>query len=85
MANIVVHGLSIFKENEEGLCRIRSTIRTGKVELGQELIFTNPKGTQHSLKVKKLREGPGRHITLTLEGDTEAINDFKGGYYLFGS
>lgn len=85
MAKSVVHGLSIFQDTEDNLYRIRSTIRSGVVKPGQKLTFTASNGKNHSLEVHGLREGPGRHITLLVIGDAEAINDFKGGYYLFGS
>jgi len=83
MTTVVVHGLSIFKDMGE-LYRIRATIRTGDVQAGQILSFTTPGGVRHSFEVKERREGPSRHITLIIAGDAEAINDFSGGYYLFG-
>ena len=83
MSHTVVHGLSIF-EVEGGLYKIRSTVRVGQVEPGQMLSFTTPGGNRHSFEVKEIREGPGRHITLIIAGKPEAINDFSGGYYLFG-
>jgi len=84
MSNTVVHGLSIFKV-EGGLHKIRSTIRTGHVEIGQILSFTTSGGKVHTLKVKECVDGPGRHTTLIVDGDTDAINEFKGGTYLFGT
>jgi hypothetical protein len=83
MTTVVVHGLSIFKDMG-GFYKIRATIRSGDVQAGQILSFTTPGGERHSLEVKERREGPGRHITLIIAGDTEAISDFSGGYYLFG-
>ena len=83
MSNTVVHGLSIFKA-KEGLHKIRSTIRMGSVEPGQILSFTTSGGDVHTLRVKECIDGPSRHTTIIVEGDDEAINKFKGGYYLFG-
>jgi len=83
MSNIVVHGLSIFPENDK-LCRIRATIRMGDVQAGQVLTYKTPEGKQFSLTVKKRREGPSRHVTLFMEGDTDALTHYKGGYYLYG-
>ncbi len=83
MTNTVVHGLSMFKL-KGGLHKIRSTIRTGQVEPGQILSFTTSDGKAHTLKVRECIDGPSRHTTIIVEGDADAINEFKGGYYLFG-
>lgn len=84
MIDTVVHGLSIFKA-KGGFYKIRSTIRTGHVESGQALSFTTSDGKAHVLRVQECVDGPGRHTTLMVSGDDEAINDFKGGYYLYGA
>ena len=81
---VVVHGLSIFKD-KSGFYKIRSTIRIGHVQPGQVLSFTSPGGDVHTLRVKECIDGPGRHTTIIVDGDAEAIDEFKGGYYLFGS
>jgi hypothetical protein len=83
MSNTVVHGLSIFKV-KGGLHKIRSTIRTGQVKPDQTLSFTTSSGEVHTLKVRECMDGPGRHKTIIVEGDADAINEYKGGYYLFG-
>ena len=84
MSNTVVHGLSIFKV-EDGLHKIRSTIRTGQVKPGQILSFTASGGQVHTLQVKECIDGPSRHTTIIVDGDADAINEFRGGYYLFGA
>lgn len=84
MSNTIVHGLSIF-ETKDGLHKIRSTIRAGHVLPGQILSFTAPGGDVHTLKVKECIDGPSRHTTLVVDGDADAISEFKGGYYLFGN
>ena len=81
MSNTIVHGLSIFPE-KNGLYKIRATIRKGEVQNGQTLGFITPGGAHYDLVVKEFRDGPGRHNTLIVEGDAEAIDNYKGGYYL---
>ena len=81
MSNTIIHGLSIFYE-KDGLYKIRATIRSGNVHNGQILSYTTPGGAHYCLTVKELRDGPGRHMTLIVEGDSEAIGNYKGGYYL---
>jgi hypothetical protein len=84
MSNTIVHGLSMFKL-KDGLHKIRSTIRTGHLEPGQSLSYTTIGGKVHTLRVKECIDGPGRYTTVIVDGDTESITEFKGGYYLFGS
>ncbi len=83
MSNTIIHGLSIF-ERKDGLHKIRSTIRAGQVLPGQVLSFTTTAGEVHSLKVKECFDGPSRHTTIVVDGDADAISEFKGGYYLYG-
>ena len=82
-SDLIIHGLSIFPESN-GNWRIRSTIRTGNVIPGQELLFSTPNGKKYSLMVIDKRDGPSRHVTLVVQGDEEAISSFQGGFYLFG-
>lgn len=82
MSKTIVHGLSIFPD-ENGVCRIRATLRAGELHLGQIFTYTTPEGKSFNLALKECRDNPTRHLSLILEGEQEAIANFKGGYYLF--
>lgn len=83
MSNTIIHGLSIYRI-KDGLHKIRATVRSGDIVNGQSLSYTAPSGDRYYLKVREFRDGPGRHKTLIVEGDSDAIENYRGGYYLIG-
>ena len=75
----VIHVLSA-RAAEDGSCRVRATVRSGELQVGQAFWFGGPQGERKTVTVASITRG-GRYLEIGVSG--EGAMQIRNGSYLY--